>query len=244
MAEAESGSSGVEVFEGDAATPEAIALALNAMTFAIGRRFLIVDGVERWKDAEVEATLAPALAGDAARHDGRASSRARTGAPRRRRSSWPRSRRPAATSRVEADARRPRSCRAGSSARPSGSGITLEGAAAQALVAHVGERQQRLLRELEKLALEHGAGRAHRRRGGRGGRRAVGRAPGVGPRRRARGPRPAAARRAPSWSCARRARRCRAWCPLMARRVRDVLAIADAARGGGVARRRSRPRCG
>jgi DNA polymerase-3 subunit delta len=37
-------------------------------------------------------------------------------------------------------------------------GITLEGAAAQALVAHVGERQQRLLRELEKLALEHGEG--------------------------------------------------------------------------------------
>ena len=47
MAEAESGSSGFELFEGDAATPEAVALALNAMTFAIGRRFLIVDGVER-----------------------------------------------------------------------------------------------------------------------------------------------------------------------------------------------------
>ena len=32
------------------------------MTFAMGRRFLIVDGVERWKDADVEASLAPALA--------------------------------------------------------------------------------------------------------------------------------------------------------------------------------------
>ena len=62
MAEAESGSGGFEVFDGDDATPEAIALALSAMTFAIGRRFLIVDGVERWKDAEVEETLAPALA--------------------------------------------------------------------------------------------------------------------------------------------------------------------------------------
>src|ERR1700750_2459882 len=61
MAEAESGVEGVEVFEGDAATPEAIGAALNAMTFAIGRRFLIVDGIERWKDAEVEAELAPAL---------------------------------------------------------------------------------------------------------------------------------------------------------------------------------------
>jgi DNA polymerase III subunit delta len=37
-------------------------------------------------------------------------------------------------------------------------GITLEGAAAKALIAEAGERQQRLLRELEKLALEHGQG--------------------------------------------------------------------------------------
>src|SRR3954467_13385880 len=63
LAEAESGTGGVELFEGDAATPEAVALALRAMTFAIGRRFLIVDGVERWKDADVESVLAPALAG-------------------------------------------------------------------------------------------------------------------------------------------------------------------------------------
>src|SRR4051794_41897867 len=31
------------------------------MTFATGRRFLIVDGVERWKDKDVEAQLAPLL---------------------------------------------------------------------------------------------------------------------------------------------------------------------------------------
>jgi DNA polymerase-3 subunit delta len=37
-------------------------------------------------------------------------------------------------------------------------GITLDNAAAQALIGHVGDRQQRLLRELEKLALEHGEG--------------------------------------------------------------------------------------
>src|SRR3954449_4603884 len=63
IAEAESGTSGVEVFEGDAASADAVALALRSMTFALGRRFLIVDGVERWKDAKVEATVAPALAG-------------------------------------------------------------------------------------------------------------------------------------------------------------------------------------
>jgi DNA polymerase III subunit delta len=37
-------------------------------------------------------------------------------------------------------------------------GITLDRAAAQVLIRQVGERQQRLLRELEKLALEHGEG--------------------------------------------------------------------------------------
>src|SRR3954451_20879317 len=57
IAEAGSGSGGVEVFEGDAATPETVALALSAMTFAMGRRFLIVDGAERWKDAEIEALI-------------------------------------------------------------------------------------------------------------------------------------------------------------------------------------------
>jgi DNA polymerase-3 subunit delta len=62
LAEAESGSGGVEVFEGDASTPEAVALALNAMTFAMGRRFLIVDGVERWTDAAVESALGGVLA--------------------------------------------------------------------------------------------------------------------------------------------------------------------------------------
>ena len=62
LAEAESGTGGVEVFEGDRATPETVALALCAMTFAIGRRFLIVDGVERWKDADIESTLAPVMA--------------------------------------------------------------------------------------------------------------------------------------------------------------------------------------
>ena len=89
-------------------------------------------------------------------------------------------------------------------------GLELDGGAARVLVAHVGERQQRLLRELEKLALERGPGT---RLGVEeveavGG--AVGRAPGLGPRRRARRARPAPRPSAPTSSCARRARRCRA----------------------------------
>ena len=97
-------------------------------------------------------------------------SRARRGARRRPRRCTTPSRRPAARS----WSRRPSSrgsCRSGCASRPRGSGLALDQAAAKALVAQVGERQQRLLRELEKLALEArarrssaaDAGRAHRR---------------------------------------------------------------------------------
>src|SRR5919199_3291664 len=64
MAEAESGPAGVEVFEGDACTPDAIATALSSMTFAVGRRFVIADGVERWKDADVEPVAAAMKSAD------------------------------------------------------------------------------------------------------------------------------------------------------------------------------------
>src|SRR3954451_4078093 len=62
LAEREGGASGAEIFEGDESTPEAVAAALSAMTFATGRRFLIVDGVERWRDKDIERHLAPLLA--------------------------------------------------------------------------------------------------------------------------------------------------------------------------------------
>src|SRR4051794_41818895 len=62
MAEAESGVGGVELFEGDACTAEAVAIALSSLTFAVGRRFVIADGVERWKDSEIEPVVA-AMAG-------------------------------------------------------------------------------------------------------------------------------------------------------------------------------------
>ena len=61
LAEAESGAQGVELFEGDRSTPEAVAMSIDAMTFALGRRFIVADGVERWKDKDLdrlEAALA------------------------------------------------------------------------------------------------------------------------------------------------------------------------------------------
>jgi DNA polymerase III subunit delta len=156
LAEAESGTGGVELFEGDGSTPERVAAALSAMTFALGRRFLIVDGVERWKDADVETALAPALAAIPpettvaffAREDGRA----KAPAPLAK-----------AVKAVGGDVAAEAVLGARELPRwvvseASKLDITLEGAAARALIGHVGSRQQRLLRELEKLAIEYGAG--------------------------------------------------------------------------------------
>ena len=156
LAESESGTGGVELFEGDAATPEAVALALRAMTFAIGRRFLVVDGVERWKDAEVDSVLAPELANMApdttvaffAREEGRTKAPAKLVAAVKK-----------AGGDISAEnALKLRELPRWVVSEGERLGVRVEGAAARALIAHVGERQQRLLRELEKLALEHGEG--------------------------------------------------------------------------------------
>jgi DNA polymerase-3 subunit delta len=154
LAEAESGSGGVEVFEGDGATPEAVALALSAMTFALGRRFLIVDGVERWKDAEVAEHLVSALAAMPpdttvaffAREEGRVKVSAKLVAAVRQ----------AGGDVAGETVLKAKALPRWAVAEAAKLGVTLELPAAQALVRHVGERQQRLLRELEKLALEHG----------------------------------------------------------------------------------------
>src|ERR1051326_3462076 len=61
LAESQGGANGAEIFEGEDSKPEGVAAAVSALTFATGRRFLIVDGVERWKDKEVAAQLAPLL---------------------------------------------------------------------------------------------------------------------------------------------------------------------------------------
>ena len=156
MAEAESGPNGVELFEQDACTADAVAAALSAMTFAIGRRFVIADGVERWKEADV-APVAAALEGMDpdiltvaffAREDGRVK------APAALRTAVE-----AVGGQIAAETTlRPRELPRWLVAQASELGVELDQQGARALVAQVGERQQRLLRELEKLALEYGSG--------------------------------------------------------------------------------------
>lgn len=155
LAEAESGAQGIELFEGDAATPEAIAAALNAMTFALGRRFIIVDGAESWKDRELEplAAAMATMASDTtvaffAREDSRRKAPAglhdavrKTGgdiSPVQSVKPWE------LPKWVIGQARE--------------LGLQLEPDAARALISSVGDRQQRLQRELEKIALWAGRG--------------------------------------------------------------------------------------
>ena len=150
MAESESGVGGVELFENEASTPEAVALALDAMTFAIGRRFLIVDGVERWKEKELAPLLAAlgAIAPDTtitffAREDSRLK------APESLHKAVKK-----AGGRIDAEQSvKPWELPKWVMARAAELGIELDSSAAHALIGHVGERQQRLVRELEKLAL-------------------------------------------------------------------------------------------
>jgi DNA polymerase-3 subunit delta len=150
LAEAESGVHGVELFEGEESTPDAVAAALHAMTLALGRRFIVVDGVERWKEKELEPVCA-ALAeippettvAFFAREDGRAKVPKPLHAAVRK----------AGGDISSEDSVKPWELPKWVSARARELGLELEPDAARALVRNVGERQQRLLRELEKLAL-------------------------------------------------------------------------------------------
>lgn len=152
LAEGEGGTASVELLEGNSATPAGVAAALAAMTLSIGRRVIIVEGVERWRQADVESELSRVIA------------------------QMPPDTTLAMFAREEARAKVPAAVheavkRAGGQVvaqmtvkrwelakwvREQGArvGLSLDNAAATALVAQVGERQQRLLRELEKLALE------------------------------------------------------------------------------------------
>ncbi|MFZ0091645.1 MAG: DNA polymerase III subunit delta [Solirubrobacteraceae bacterium] len=150
LAESRSGAEGLEVLEGEDATPDRAATALDAMTLALGRRFIVVDGVERWKDKELDAleSALSAITPDTtiaffARED----SRNRT--PERLH---------AAVRKADGDISAERSVKPWELpkwviARAAELGIELEPEGARALIRHVGDRQQRLARELEKLAL-------------------------------------------------------------------------------------------
>ena len=142
----------VELLEGDAATPAGVAQALAAMTLSIGRRVIIAEGVERWRDGEVDEHLGPAMAQMPpettlalfAREEPRAKAPAAVHEAVKR-----------AGGQVVAQMTvKPWELPKWAREQAARMGLSLDAAAAKALVAQVGERQQRLMRELEKLALE------------------------------------------------------------------------------------------
>ena len=159
LAERRAGLCALADAEGDAANlehltggPVELARALAAMTFAIGQRVIVVEGVERWKEAEVERELLPAmreLPPDTtvalfAREEGR------TKAP----TAVHKAVKAAGGQIVQQATVKPWELPKWVREQATRLGLALDQGAAKALVAQVGERQQRLLRELEKLALE------------------------------------------------------------------------------------------
>jgi DNA polymerase-3 subunit delta len=149
---AESGGGPLEA----AATPEASASLLAALTLATGWRVIIADGCERWSEAEVKEHLGPSRATIApqttiaffALEDARAK------APRALHDLVK-----AAGGDISAEvAVKEWDLPAWVMARSSELGLSLDAAAARALVQAVGPRQARLSRELEKLSIEVGAG--------------------------------------------------------------------------------------
>ncbi len=157
LAESLGGTEAIELLEGDRAAPDAVAAALDAMTLALGRRFVIVDGVEGWKDKDLDGLVAAvaAIAPETtvaffAREDGRNRAPERLHAAVR-----------GAGGDIDAeDAVKPWELPKWTIARARELGLELSADAARALIRHAGDRQQRLLRELEKLALGAAEGEA------------------------------------------------------------------------------------
>jgi DNA polymerase-3 subunit delta len=151
LAESDADSS-VELLEGDAAAPARVAQALAAMTLTVGRRVIIVEGVERWRQAEFERDLAYALKSVPpdttiamfARED------ARTKAP----DAVAKAVRAAGGQIVAQSEVKPWELPEWVRERAAKLGLALDKAASHALIRQVGDRPQRLARELEKLALE------------------------------------------------------------------------------------------
>ena len=150
VAEAQSGEGGVELLEGDAANPDGTVAALCAMSLTSGRRFVIVDGAERWKaadTAELEQLISDMPPDTTlaifAREDGRLKvPKSVVDAVKK------------ADGVVQEEAKvKPWGLPDWVRARGAELGLKLDPLAAKALVQIVGDRQQRLLRELEKLAL-------------------------------------------------------------------------------------------
>src|SRR3954468_18540636 len=145
-AEDENGPGALEVFDGKTDKPEVVAAALMTLTFATGDRYLLVDGVEAWKAGELyplEAALEGMTEGTVLVLVARGKPLARLVKAVEK----------AGGEQREYAAPKPWQLPKWASERAAEEGLNLDSEAAKALVAAVGTRQQRIAREVERLAI-------------------------------------------------------------------------------------------
>jgi DNA polymerase-3 subunit delta len=145
-AEQESGHGALEQHEAAGMTPEALAVDLAALTFATGTRYILIDGVEGWKAAQLEpvelalANMPPeTIVVLIAR--GKAQPRLAKAVEK------------AGGEVREYDAPSARQLGKWTLERAAEQNLKIDAEGARTLIQHVGSRQQRLAREVERLAL-------------------------------------------------------------------------------------------
>jgi DNA polymerase-3 subunit delta len=147
-AEEENGPGGLETFDGTSDPPDAVAVALTTLTFATGGdRYLLADNVEAWKAGDLE----PLERELAAIPEGTVLVLIARGKP-------PAQRLAKAVEKAGGELReyaapKPWQMPKWATERARDEGLNLDQEAAKALVAVVGTRQQRLAREIERLAI-------------------------------------------------------------------------------------------
>jgi DNA polymerase-3 subunit delta len=145
-AEEENGPGALETFDARTDKPEVVAAALATLTFAAGDRYLLVDGAEAWKAGELEP-LERALDGIP---EGTVLVLVARGKPLAR---LGKAVEKAGGEQHEYGAPKPWEMPKWTVQRAAEEGLHLDQEAAKALVSAVGPRQQRIAREVERLAV-------------------------------------------------------------------------------------------
>ena len=145
-AEDENGPGALEAFDAKLEKPDAVAAALATLTFATGDRYLLVDNAEAWKAGELEP-LEQALESIP---EGTVLVLVARGKPLAR---LCKAVEKAGGEQRDYAAPKPWELPRWAAERAAEEGLKLDSEAAKALVASVGTRQQRLAREVERLAV-------------------------------------------------------------------------------------------
>ena len=145
-AEDENGPGGLEAFDGRTSGPDEVAAALSALTFGTGSRYVMVDGIEAWKAGQLDAVereLASPVPGTVLVLIARGKAPARLA----------KAVEDAGGELREYGAPKPWQLPRWAAERARDEGIILDKEAAKQLVERAGPSQQRIAREIEKLAL-------------------------------------------------------------------------------------------